>query len=71
MASTFLEPDEIAILTGRPQRSRQIQALAKMGVPFFVNDIGRPVVARSAVEGRGLKTEPAPKKAWVPKALTR
>lgn len=69
MASTFLEPEEIATLTGRPQRSRQILALSKMGIPFFVNDIGRPIVARSAVEGRAFRAEPAPKKAWVPKVL--
>lgn len=51
MASTFLNSEELFALTGRKLRSYQIEALRRMGIPFFVNAIGRPVVARSAVEG--------------------
>jgi hypothetical protein len=69
MASTFLERDEIKGLTGRSHVKLQIAALQRMGIPFFVNDIGRPVVTRSAIEGRAGATAAAPKKAWVPRVL--
>lgn len=68
MASTFLDREEIKALTGRSYLRLQIAALTKMGIPFFVNDVGRPVVARSVVEGRG-SAAPAPKKKWVSNAL--
>lgn len=68
MAGTFLDRDEIKALTGRSYLRLQIAALTKMGIPFFVNDVGRPVVARSVVEGRAA-TAPAPKKKWVSNAL--
>jgi hypothetical protein len=69
MASTFLDRDEIKALTGRSYLRLQIAALTRMGIPFFVNDIGRPVVARSAVEGKATVAPAPQKKAWVPKVL--
>lgn len=48
--STFLDADEVAILTGRKMKTRQIEALRKMAIPFFVNALGYAVVARSAVD---------------------
>ncbi|MDA0573251.1 MULTISPECIES: DUF4224 domain-containing protein [Burkholderia] len=48
----FLSPLELALLTGRKVKSKQVEALRRMGVPFFVNACGRAVVARSAIEGR-------------------
>lgn len=66
--STFLDRDELKALTGRSHVTLQIEALATMGIPFFVNGVGRPVVARSAVEGRGVAAEPKKKK-WVPRVL--
>lgn len=69
MSATFLERDEIRELTGRAYVRMQIAALARMGIPFFVNDIGRPVVARSAVEGRvPAKAQPERKK-WEPQGF--
>lgn len=51
MSQMFLNSEELAILTGRKNKSNQIQALRKMGITFFVNACGRPVVTRAAVEG--------------------
>ena len=51
MADMFLSPDELATLTGRKVKTKQIEALHKMKVAFFVNACGRAVVARTAVEG--------------------
>ncbi|WP_175017231.1 DUF4224 domain-containing protein [Burkholderia aenigmatica] len=48
----FLSSVELALLTGRKVKSKQVEALRRMGVPFFVNACGRAVVARSAIEGR-------------------
>jgi len=66
----FLSADDLATLTGRKVKSRQVEALRQMGIPFFVNAIGRAVVARTAVEGKAaptLKDKPA----WVPPGLRK
>jgi hypothetical protein len=63
----FLTRDEMAVLTGRKMKGKQVQALRKMGIPFFINAVGQPVVARSAIEG-GHRDE-KPKELWVPKVL--
>jgi len=52
MSATFLTSDEIAELTGRKVRAKQIEALRQMGIAFWVNPVGRPVIARIAIEGR-------------------
>jgi hypothetical protein len=65
---TFLSPVEIAVLAGRKSKTRQIEALRGMGVPFFIKGIGHPVVARSVVEGGKAISEP-PKAEWVPPGL--
>ncbi|RFP33116.1 DUF4224 domain-containing protein [Duganella sp. BJB476] len=69
--STFLTPEEISVLSGRKSKSRQIEALRAMGVPFFINGIGHAVVARSAVEGGKSLAPAAPKAKWVPKVLQK
>ncbi|SCK29292.1 DUF4224 domain-containing protein [Vogesella sp. LIG4] len=61
----FLTADEVATLTGRKLKSKQVEALRMMGVPFRVNACGRPVVTRSAVEGSA-KKEVAAKPKWQP-----
>jgi hypothetical protein len=48
---SLLSEDDVVILTGRAIKSRQIEALTAMGVPFAVNIIGHPLVPRSAVDG--------------------
>jgi hypothetical protein len=47
----FLEPAEVRALTGKAQKTKQVEQLRKMGIPFFVNAAGHPIVARAAVEG--------------------
>ena len=61
----FLDADDLVALTGRPQKSKQIEALRKMAIPFYVNAVGKPVVARAVLEGR--RDEPKPVKKWEPK----
>jgi hypothetical protein len=51
--STFLTQAEVSELTGRKVRSKQIEALRQMGIAFWVNPVGRAIVTRSAIEGRG------------------
>lgn len=69
-APTFLTSDDVATLTGRKIKSLQVEALRHMGIPFFVNAIGYPVVARSAVEGKAAPV-PQEKSAWVPPGLRK
>lgn len=64
--SAFLDNDELKTLTGRKSKSHQIDALRRIGIPFYVNATGHPVVTRAAVEGR--KDEPV-KAAWMPRVL--
>jgi hypothetical protein len=64
----FLEDAEIVTLTGKKMKSHQIDALRKMGIPFFVNATGHPVVTRSAIEGGKNGADPV-KKAWIPQVL--
>lgn len=52
MTDMFLSPPELVTLTGRKVKSKQVEALRRMGLPFFINACGRAIVARSAVEGR-------------------
>jgi hypothetical protein len=67
MSPLFLNRDEIATLTGRKNKGNQIRALRKMGIPFFVNACGQPVVTRVAVEGRPVAIEHKP--TWSPPPL--
>lgn len=68
MSTTFLDAAEIAQLTGRKIKSKQIDTLRKSGLPFFVNATGHPVVARSAIDNRSPVPEPSKPK-WVPRVL--
>jgi hypothetical protein len=65
---TFLDDAEVIKLTGRSFKKLQIEALRNMGVPFFINAMGRAVVTRTAVEGQKV-APPSEKKAWVPPGL--
>ena len=62
--SIFLDPDDVEVLTGKKTKSGQVDALRRMGVAFFVNPSGRPVVPKSAIEGRERADEP--KATWNP-----
>jgi len=69
MSDMFLTKDELVILTGRKLNRLQIEQLRKMRVPFFVNAVNAPVVARIVIEGRPV--EPAPKKKWRSNAIDK
>jgi hypothetical protein len=60
MTSTFLTKEEVATLTGVKFKSRQIAQLRTMGLPFWVNALGHPIIPRSAIDGRP-GTPPAPR----------
>lgn len=64
--SLFLEPVELAQLTGRKLKSRQVEWLRQNGVPFRINAMGHPVVTRASIEGK--PEAPAPR-AWTPKVI--
>lgn len=64
--NAFLNNEEMRELTGRCIKSKQIEALRSMGVPFFINAIGKPVVSRTAIDGGKVE---APEKKWVSRVL--
>jgi hypothetical protein len=66
-ASTmFLNPDELALLTGFRRKGRQVEQLRRMSIAFYVNGCGRPVVARAAIEGIAAGTSP---RTWAPSVV--
>lgn len=60
MSDMFLKKEEVAELTGRVVRAKQIETLRKMALPFWINARGDPIVPRSAIEGR--REQPKPEK---------
>lgn len=58
----FLTSENLFELTGRKTKSKQIEALLSMRLPFWINAIGKPVVTVAAVEGRN---ESPKEKTWV------
>ena len=62
----FLTADDLVKLTDRKQKTQQITQLRKMGISFFVNASGHPIVTIAAVEGKP-KTEKKADKLWSPK----
>ena len=62
----FLNPDELAMLTGFRRKGRQVEQLRRMGIAFYVNGCGRPVVARAAVEGNATA---AASRTWAPSVV--
>lgn len=62
MSDMFLTKDEVAELTGRKVKSKQVEQLRKMGLPFWVNALNAPVVPRSAVDGRKESAKPRERK---------
>ncbi len=66
--SIFLEQPDIVELTGYRLKSAQIEQLRFMGIPFFINAAGRPVVTRAAVEGRK-DTQDHAKPKWQPRVI--
>lgn len=65
----FLTPDDLRILTARAHRAGQIEALKRMGIPYWVNAAGWPVVARAAVEGGRAARQDSQPDTWTPKPL--
>jgi hypothetical protein len=63
--SVFLEDPDLKRLTGRHQKSRQIEWLRMAGIPFRVSATGHPVVLWVAINGKDLGTN----EGWQPRAL--
>ena len=64
MSDTFLTPEEVSILTGRRAHKLQIETLRKQGLLFFLNAAGKPIVPRSAIDGRKEVLAPPKKPQW-------
>ncbi|MXS85323.1 DUF4224 domain-containing protein [Nitrosomonas sp. HPC101] len=65
--SIFLEPADVAELTGRRLKSAQVKQLRTMGILFYLNASGRPIVPKSAVEGR--KEDAFVRQKWQPNGI--
>lgn len=66
----FLEDAELARLTGRKMKSKQIAWLRNEGLPFFVSATGHPVVAWSAVDlRRGPAANETTGRGWAPRVI--
>ncbi|MCL2076302.1 MAG: DUF4224 domain-containing protein [Betaproteobacteria bacterium] len=65
----FMTRENIAALTGRRSRARQIIALRNMGIQFYINDRGYPVVPETAITG-AKPAAPEPQK-WQPAVVCK
>jgi len=63
----FLTSIEVRELTGFAYKAKQIEQLRRMGIAFFVNGCGRPIVAVATIEGSKQQAAPPPK--WEPAML--
>ena len=61
----FLNAEEVHQLTGFKRKTKQIQQIKKMGIPFFINATNRPIVSRSVVDGSA-KAKPPKTQGWQP-----
>lgn len=68
--SPFLDSAALQSLTGRKQKAAQIKVLRAQNIPFVVNALGEPVVAKSVFEARPGSAADKPAKPWRSNALT-
>lgn len=62
--SQFLSAEDIIILTGRKNKTQQIEWLRRNGVQHYINMAGRAVVPKTAITGM---QQPAVKQtSWKP-----
>ena len=59
----FLTSEELKTLTSYANKSKQVAELRRMGIAFWVNAAGHPIVAKAFFEGG--KATPPPK-TWEP-----
>ena len=67
--SLFITPDEMRQLTGFALKAKQIEQLRRMGIAFFVNGCGKPVVTVEAIEGT--RKQEAQQVVWQPAVLMK
>jgi hypothetical protein len=65
--SIFLSQNDLELMTGKKRKSCQIESLRGMGIAFYVNASGRPVVPVSSVNTKDLN-QPQ-KEEWKPAVL--
>lgn len=64
MADLFLTDEELALLTGYRQASKQVAHLKSQRIPFHTNRAGHPRVARAVLEGK--RTVEPKQASWSP-----
>lgn len=66
MSSTFLSADEVKELTDYVRYGKQREALRAMGVPFWTNPSGRPIVSRALFETQRAEetAKPGARRRW-------
>ena len=60
----FLSDAELRELTSFAQKAKQVAELRRLGIAFWLNASGRPIVARATIEGG--KATPPQAKTWEP-----
>lgn len=66
----FLTPDEIKELSGFTFKDLQVTQLRTMGIPFRINGRGRPIVARSVIDGTNTNSSNLQQE-WQPSVLQK
>lgn len=64
----FLNDEELYRLTGYRQPKKQAEHCRKVGIPFFPNARGKPIISRDIINGSSAKAK-SDKPAWQPAVL--
>lgn len=64
----FLNDQEVFELTGRKIRRLQIEQLRRMLIPFHINALGKPIIARAIFVGTQ-NAAPVQEKSWEPRLM--
>ena len=65
--SIFISQNDLELLTGKKRKSCQIESLRDMGIAFYVNAAGRPVVPVSSINKKEIEKQNNDN--WVPAVL--
>lgn len=65
----WLSKDELRRIIGKSRKKLQIGWLKSEGIPFRVNLLGNPVVARAALQGVKAAAPKPINEGWTPKVL--
>lgn len=63
---TFLTREEVKTLTGFSYPTKQAKQCREMGIPFYTNRRGYPMILRDVLTGKSSKVKAKENESWQP-----